>query len=274
MNGDGDSHEAPSTAEWIAFLIAREIRDGWVAVLGSYTPLALVAFALARATHAPSLCVNAFAGVDVPLHPPVSLLRLERRALQAPVVWDTPESIHTVYAQGICDAEPLSGAQIDGKGQVNLTRVELEGRSIILPGPAAVPELMASYRQLLYYAPRHEAGVLTDEVDFATGSPRASGDQELVLVTEIAVLRRPRYAETFALESIHGECTVEEVIERTGFEIEVRSDVSPTQPPGREQLELLRSTVDPLGVRDLETLALPERLEALERMAERELPQA
>lgn len=46
------------------------------------------------------------------------------------------------------------------------------------------------------------------------------------------------------LESLHPEVSVQEVIERTGFELTIPEHVSVTDPPGESELAPLRS-LDP-----------------------------
>jgi hypothetical protein len=50
------------------------------------------------------------------------------------------------------------------------------------------------------------------------------------------------------LKSLHPGRTVDEVLERTGFEVVVPGEVPETEPPRPAELELLRTVIDPSGI--------------------------
>jgi glutaconate CoA-transferase subunit B len=50
------------------------------------------------------------------------------------------------------------------------------------------------------------------------------------------------------LISVHPGVSVEEVLENTGFELLVHEEVTETEPPTREELDLLRNEVDSAGI--------------------------
>jgi acyl CoA:acetate/3-ketoacid CoA transferase beta subunit len=57
---------------------------------------------------------------------------------------------------------------------------------------------------------------------------------------------------TMRVRSVHPGVTVEEVVAATGFELVVPDDVPETRPPTPEELELLRTVLDPRGLRERE----------------------
>ncbi len=53
-----------SIGELMCVTLAKEIEDGDVVVLGSFTPLAYASYILAKITHAPNITLLAYASVD------------------------------------------------------------------------------------------------------------------------------------------------------------------------------------------------------------------
>ena len=54
------------------------------------------------------------------------------------------------------------------------------------------------------------------------------------------------------MRSVHPGVTVEEIVDATGFELTVPSDVPSTRQPTPEELTLIRDVLDPRGLRDRE----------------------
>ena len=48
---------------------------------------------------------------------------------------------------------------------------------------------------------------------------------------------------------------IEKIRKRTGFELEIAPDVYETPPPSAGELELLRTRIDPLGIRELDRMS-------------------
>ena len=57
------------------------------------------------------------------------------------------------------------------------------------------------------------------------------------------------------LRSVHPGVTVEEVIEATGFDLVVPADVGATRLPTPKELDLIRTVLDPRGLREREVRA-------------------
>ncbi len=60
---------------------------------------------------------------------------------------------------------------------------------------------------------------------------------------------------TMRVRSLHPGVTVDEVVEATGFELAVPATVPETRLPTPEEVELIRSVLDPRGLRDREVPA-------------------
>ena len=71
-------------------------------------------------------------------------------------------------------------------------------------------------------------------------------------------------------KSLHPGVELEKVRRQTGFSFTIPGKVQTTDPPFAHELKRTREETDPLGVRCLELLSGPERLEAIEVMLARE----
>jgi hypothetical protein len=57
------------------------------------------------------------------------------------------------------------------------------------------------------------------------------------------------------LASVHPGVTVDQVVAATGFELAIADDVATTRPPTAEELELIRTVIDPRELRQTEVNA-------------------
>jgi len=150
-----------------------------------------------------------------------------------------------------------------------------------LPGGAGAPEVIQNYRKVVAYFSRHDRRTLVEKVDFVTGRrtpiSRERRDRAglvtggpVLILTPLAVLRKEDDERPFAIESLSPGVSAEEVLENTGFELEVPAEIPTTATPTAEQLSLLREWIDPDGTARFDFLSGAERLEYLERVLEDE----
>jgi glutaconate CoA-transferase subunit A len=66
---------------------------------------------------------------------------------------------------------------------------------------------------------------------------------------------------------------IERIKAKTGFEIQIPTDLKETAPPSEEELRLLREEIDPLGIRRLEYLNGAERRAKLRDIIRQEIAQ-
>jgi len=152
-----------------------------------------------------------------------------------------------------------------------------------LPGQAGIADVATLHRNLYLYVPRHNRDRLVAEVDFAGGvralvtdeERRSAGLQpgEITMVTNLCVLRFDKTERRFRLESTHPGVSPADVVAATGFALDVPDSVPTSAVPGPEILRLLRTVVDPLGVRDLETVPAAARGALLQRILDAEKDQ-
>ena len=75
----------------------------------------------------------------------------------------------------------------------------------------------------------------------------------------------------FKIISLHPGVTSEQVVENTGFELEVPGTIPETEKPTADQVRLLREEVDPYGTLDFDFKPGKERLGYLNEILQKEL---
>lgn len=230
----------------MAVAMSRLLRDGELVFHGVASPLPMVAILLARATHAPNLVyLNITGSVDpTPAHLP--------RSTVDPALLDGTRSLITLAdafdlsARGELDTVFLSGVQIDGAGRINMSAIgDYDHPKVRLPGGAGSAFLMSTANRIVLWRTRHDTRTFVEHLPFTTGA----GNVDRV-VTPLCIFRRSGPLHRLVVESIHPYTTAEEVVERTGFPLEL-DGVPLTPPPSAEEMEALQR-VDPEGVRRLE----------------------
>ena len=249
--------------EWFVVLLARTIRPRETVFHGFGSPCAQVAMHVARRTHAPDMTLVEGAmyaiNPDPPFIPPTSNdASLSRGAAYSMRF----EEFFDAAVRGDVDRMFLSGGQIDGFGNTNVTAIGPAGRpKVKLGGGGGGCNLAATIGHLTVWTTRHRSGrTLVDACDFITDmghrtpmGTRAdlgyTGGGPQWLVTELGVFDftggRARLVQIFP------DVSVDEVRAATGFPLEVAGDLRAAPPPSTAELAAVRS-VDSLGVRKSE----------------------
>jgi glutaconate CoA-transferase subunit B len=246
--------------EWFVIALARTIRPRETVFHGFGSPCAQVAMHVARRTHAPDMTLveGAMYAVnpDPPFIPPTSNdASLSRGAAYSMRF----EEFFDAAIRGDVDRMFLSGGQIDGFGNTNVTAIGPAGRpKVKLGGGGGGCNLSATIGALTLWTTRHRSGrTLVESCDFITDIGHRTplgGRAELGftgggpqwLVTELGVFDfrdgRARLVQVFP------DVSVADVRTATGFPLEVAGDLRTVAPPSTAELATVRS-VDPLKVR-------------------------
>ncbi len=269
-------------AELVCVAVAREIEDGDILILGSFTPLAFVSYLLAKVTHAPNIMYQAYSSVDArPFQ--LSFAGYEAAATLGGVArWNMTECINSLYMGTGVDVEPISSIQADQYGCINLSVVGDYQKPLLRgPGGAGAPEVVKMHRKMLGYFPNHNKRTLVPKVDFITGTRWKISNEERIKVglrpgpvkyiTNLAILVKEEEAKPFRIASVHPGVSVEDVINNTGFELAVPKEVPETEPPTVEQVRLLREEIDPYGMVAFDFIPGKERIAYLKQILDREV---
>ena len=245
--------------ELMVVAAAREIRDGEVVFVGMRLPL--LAFGLAKRTHAPSAIGLFENGLLRDRVPPPDLYTMS----------DAPNVTGAAWATGLVDVMQLlqhgdvnlgfiGGAQIDRFGNINTSVIGTPDKPrtwIKLPGSGGGADI-ACLAQRLVSLMEHEPRRLVARVDFITspgygdGGPDWRARQGLLrggpsaVITTLAVLRfNPLTGEAY-LASYHPFTTPQEVLAATGWPLRLAENLVPTSAPSPDELRLIREA-DPHG---------------------------
>ena len=244
-----------NTAELVAIMSARFLEDGKIVFGGAGLPL--VSCILAQKTHAPRLTIL-FEGGVIGAHVEVSKMppstnesRCGRKANMLLSITD----VLLLSQRGYVDYGFLGGAQIDQFGNLNSSFIgDPEKPKVRLPGTGGANDL-ASLASKILVAMHHEKKRFVPKVDFITtpgylhggDSREKSGLKQggiYKVITHLGVFGFDEKTRRMRLETLHPGVMVEEVKERTGFEMLIPDEIRYTAPPTAEELRILRE-LDP-----------------------------
>jgi acyl CoA:acetate/3-ketoacid CoA transferase beta subunit len=213
---------------------------------------------LAKLTHARDAYLIGFNAIGMP---PVQLnltgveAALYKGALAR---WSFSQSTMTVHLGKRGLVECVSPAQMDGSGAFNLAVIGAYAHpKVRMPGGAGSPEVVQHYGRIVAYFGRHDRRTLVEKVDFRTGQRAPLRDAErrelglltgpVRIVTPLCVMVKDDEDRPFRIETLTAGVDVQDVVDNTGFEVEVPTDIGVTDEPTAEQLALLRDRIDPYG---------------------------
>lgn len=261
-------------AEIMVSCISREIMDGdWVSQ-GIATPLVNSALMLARMTHAPNVIFYYSIGNVISMdYGPISLSTFEKVSLKHTLKHLTFEELILDLNRKVRPKEFFRPAQMDCYGNFNNVVIgPYERPRLRLPGAIGIPEVTEYFFDFYLYIPRHEPRCLTEKIDFLSGLGfmRGQSDEERQemgipgtgpkkVITDLGIFSFGPDRK-LKVDSLHPGVTPEEVAARTGFPLDLSTQIPVTEPPTMEELDLVRQKIDPLSIRDLETMDSEQRL--------------
>jgi acyl CoA:acetate/3-ketoacid CoA transferase beta subunit len=270
--------------EIMTVLMAREVRNDDVMIVGVATPMVWAAFTLAKLTNAPDAIYHYIMGNTFVMEArQVSLLYLEMNTARAYRFQDSVEcTLESLPSEKLTTIEFFRPAQIDQYGNTNNICIgDWEKPKIRLPGAAGILDFSMFYaRGSFLYTPRHDKRtfVLTKDLFFTSGVGFPDGNPSVCggsgpqcVVTNLGYLDFEEKTKRMRLSSIHPGIDIDTVKESTGFDLIIPDNLATTEPPTEKELKLLREEVDPLNIRKLEVLSGHEREELLDEIIQNEL---
>ncbi|ROR32465.1 CoA-transferase subunit beta [Inmirania thermothiophila] len=247
---------AYSTQELMIIAAAREIADREVVFVGMRLPI--MAFGVARATHAPD-AVGLFE-CGLVRHTPASgmLYTMGDPPNQEGAAWATGTvQLLGLLQGGRVDVGFIGGAEVDRFGNVNTSYIGDPRRpKVKLPGSGGAADIAAMAHRLLVII-NHERRRLVERVDYVTSvghldggaSRRRAGLRRggtAAVITDKAILRPWGPERELHLASWHPGTTPDEVRDATGWDLRLHPEARPTPPPTEAELAALRR-LDPEG---------------------------
>ena len=270
--------------EMMTVLMAREVNNDDVMIVGVATPMVWAAFTLAKVTHAPDAIYHYIMGNTFVMEPrEVSLLYLEMNTARAYRFQDSVEcTLESLPSDKLTTIEFFRPAQIDPYGNTNNICIgDWNKPKIRLPGAAGILDFSMFYKRGSFlYTPRHDTRtfVSTDKLDFISGVGFSDGKPSICggsgpqcVITNLAYLDFDDGSKRMKLGSIHPRVDLETIKDSTGFELIIPNELKETLPPTKKEIQLLREKVDPLNIRKLEALSGNEREELLDDIIQKEL---
>lgn len=242
---------------------ARQIRDGERVFVGMRLPL--IAFALAKRTHAPG-CIGLFESGVIRDEPAAELLY---------TMGDAPNNVGALWTTGTVNVIGLmsagevqlgfiGGAEIDRYGNLNTSMIgDWQRPKVRLPGSGGGGDIASLSQRLAIIMP-HERHRLREKVDYVTspgyGYPDASSPAgaswrqrvglprggPAALITTLALFTFDPANGEAMLQSYHPGTTIAYVQEQTGWPLRLAPDCAETVPPSIEELRVIRE-IDPEG---------------------------
>ena len=226
---------------------AREIRDGEIVFVGMRLPL--IAFVVAKKTHAPS-AIGLFENGVIRSTPAPELIYTMAdppNLLRATQCLDMM-GVMSLLQSGRVNLGFLGAAEIDRFGNLNSTQARTATGTIRLPGSGGACDI-ASLAQRFVVLLEHKKERLPERVSFITspgygdgpgwrkrvGLPR--GGPSAVITTK-AVLRFKQ--EKACLASIHPGIEMKDVLANTGWPLEFADEVQQTPEPTQQELQAIR----------------------------------
>lgn len=247
--------------ELLAVEVSRHIQDGEMGFVGVGTGgpafiravgIPAVASRLAQLRHAPNYTIM-FGPI---LDPALDADSIPETNFEPDLIrWPcrsqiTVEEALCIFKRGKMGIGFVSGAQIDRYGNLNIVCIgDYNSPKVRLPGPLAQPDHSAHAKRV-FALQKHDRRTFVEKVDFVSAAGNREreglpGGGPAWVFTDLAVMDFDPETKRMRLASIHPGVTVDQVIENTGFELEIPEHVPFTAAPSGEELELIRTKIDP-----------------------------
>lgn len=270
--------------EMITVLMAREVRNNDVMIVGVATPCVWAAFTLAKLTHAPDAIYHYIMGNTFVYEPrQVSLLYLEMNTALAYRFQNSGEcTLESLPSDKLTTIEFFRPAQIDHYGNTNNICIgDWHKPKVRFPGCAGIADFSMFYSKGQFlYTPRHDLKtfVPAEKLDFISGVGFKDGKTSICggsgpqcVITDLAYLTFEETSKLMKVETIHPGIDIEEIKKSTGFELIIPDKIKTTIPPTSEEIKILREKVDPLGIRKLEVFTGNDRKKLLKDIILKEI---
>lgn len=246
-----------AVADQMIYAMSMEIKNFDTVLHGVSSPLPVLAMGLARKTHAPDMAFISGAGGVDPDMDRIYLSSFDPRQNRDAVGYFGLHEVFDLAQRGELKVMYLGSAQIDIHGNTNLSVIgSIDNPKVRLPGGAASAFLMPITPKVVIWSTRHTARTFVEEVDFVTGQGynHRSEEQmknEMVIVSNLGVMNFKNPDRLMQIQSYHPGHSIDEIREKTGFNILVAPDVCETPAPGAEIIDIIRA-MDPDGIRKSE----------------------
>lgn len=250
--------------EIMATVLARDLVDGeWVEV-GANLPVPRAGVLLAHLTRGPNMTVMiAMTKANVLNEPVIEEFELitDHRATR----WAEAYYIHNDLVENMKFRRKgvfFAGAlQIDRFGNSNLIGIGSDYKALKFRGPGAIGVCNATVMNSRFYlVPNsHDKRIFVPKCDFVSAYGWGAGGKDArtklglpgggprYVVTPLCVMDFEDENKRMRLKSLHPGVKLDDVVEKTGFELVIPDHVPETEPPTAVELQVLRTRIDVRG---------------------------
>jgi glutaconate CoA-transferase subunit B len=232
-----------SISELMAAYFSRQIEDGWIVILGNVSWVPLASVMLARELYSPNIAILSLGYAVNPsgaIPWDMSDYKVYKESCECFLDF---EDVFDLEESGKIDLFFAGGMQIDRYGGLNLVCIG-SWKSPKIRGPGTIGlAFLPRAKNVFIWTHTHSKRVFVESLDFHSykgfrGYTPFHGPR--LVVTNLCVLDFEPTTKRMRLKSIHPGVTIEQVVENTGFELIIPDKVSITEPPTKEELEILR----------------------------------
>lgn len=271
-----DKQEDYALEELLISRMAKELKGEMVGGAATYCSMAAVK--LAQSLYNPDL-IDMSGGLHYfDSRAPMAFLSAEslgKGTAKARVSWE--ELFAMVFRQKF--VVWVGPAQIDQNGNANISVIgDWKSPKAALIGARGLPDDSVHLQAMNYHVVDHSKRSFAPRVDFvcAVGfgeARRKAGVRDGrpgIVVSNLGVFDFDEEAGRMRLQSLHPGVSLQEVKEKTGFELLIPSEIPETEPPTKEEVELIRNRIDPLALRLLDRTPRPQIVPLMLQVAQRE----
>jgi glutaconate CoA-transferase, subunit B len=246
-----------SVDELMTVVMARELRDGDIAVTGASSLVPVAACLLAQRLHAPNLTLILPSGVVNPRPGRLYRSASDGRWVTGAEAVGTAYDLFEMSENGRLSVMFYGGVQLDRHGNVNLTATGLaQGRPPRFRGPGLANTSFATVSgRIILFSGSHSPRTFVDKVDYVTAAGHLDGgtsrrdagiatDGPVLCITPLVTFDFDD-EKSMRVRTIHPGVSEEDVVARTGFTLPTKPPWPVTPAPSREELDVLRHAVDP-----------------------------
>lgn len=252
----------PSTGEFLAIVLARDLGDGEKAIIGTNSDIQLAACNLAQRLHAPNLWWVSGPGGMVNPGREMLLSTADFENIESAEAWlDLPGMVDFIDWQiHFFDFAILSALQIDRFGNINTVVIGDHAKPKLRgPGTVGISALTGLSKRFYVVLTRHDKSAFVPRVDFVSGPGYLDGGNSReerglppggpkLVVTPLGVFDFAPGTRAMRVKSLNPGVSLEQVRAATGFDLAGDGMPPVTPVPTAAELEILRARVDSRGL--------------------------
>lgn len=229
---------------------ARRIRDGSNVIVGIGLPMASAI--LAKKMHAPRANIFFELGVVNPMSSDYGVGLADIKAWQgADAFMGALEVLGFMLQGGRIDVGFLGALEVDQFGNINTTQVKVDSRIKHFTGSGGGNDI-ASLAKKTIVIMKHQKRKFPKAVAYITSPGYVNSKErremgirggDIEVITDLAVLRFDKNIGKLTILSVHPGVSLDDVVQNTGFELELAEDIPPTPEPTQLELEVLRNEI-------------------------------